>query len=286
MSDLSPQARALLEASAEGDDPSAADRARIRSALALRIGTGALVGGGIATASSSVGAAVIAAKVVKALVVMGLVFGAGALPWGDAERQDETVAVTTPAGGFVEREAFEHEPPPRVAPTAAAFAEDPVVELEAVDAMAPAPAAPLASAPVASVAGTSTNGTSTNGTSPGATSTGATSTRATARASGATGAEEPTAQEPSAEDLDAETALLRRARVAIRNGDVGAALAILAQHAGEFPKGQLRNEREALRVLALCRAGKTAEAKEAATPFLAGNSPLAVRIRESCAGTP
>jgi RNA polymerase sigma factor (sigma-70 family) len=54
----------------------------------------------------------------------------------------------------------------------------------------------------------------------------------------------PTASE--ADSLAAELALLQRARVAVREGRAADALALLEQHARQFPRGQLVDERRAL----------------------------------------
>ncbi len=59
MPGLSPRSRAILEAARHGDDPSPADRARIRRSLALRIGAG-LAAGGAASASASAAASGVA----------------------------------------------------------------------------------------------------------------------------------------------------------------------------------------------------------------------------------
>ena len=82
--------------------------------------------------------------------------------------------------------------------------------------------------------------------------------------------------------LKAETALVRKAHLALRGGDANGALALLDQHAREFPQGQLREERAAARVLALCRLGRKDEAKRAAGRMLDERSPLAERIRSAC----
>jgi hypothetical protein len=49
--------------------------------------------------------------------------------------------------------------------------------------------------------------------------------------------------------------------------DPDSALGALAQHAKTFPKGQLTEERMALEVMALSSAGRSIEAKNAATAF-------------------
>lgn len=85
--------------------------------------------------------------------------------------------------------------------------------------------------------------------------------------------------------LEKELVLLRRAKAALDRGDPGEALALLDRHEKTYPNGILAEERGATRVLALCSAGRTREAKTSASDFLAKypHSPSAVRVRGSCA---
>jgi hypothetical protein len=85
-------------------------------------------------------------------------------------------------------------------------------------------------------------------------------------------------------DLEGEARLLEQADADLRRGDANAALARLAEHAAKYPAGALREEREGVRVVALCRAGREAEGKAAAERFLARSphSSLATRIRAAC----
>jgi hypothetical protein len=96
----------------------------------------------------------------------------------------------------------------------------------------------------------------------------------------------PTARASSASptSISEETALLLGAESAIREGDAARALAQLDEHARRFPSGALVEEREATRVLALCAAGRAAEARAASERFLAAHprSPAAARVRTSC----
>jgi len=79
----------------------------------------------------------------------------------------------------------------------------------------------------------------------------------------------PSAPPPAAsERWAAERELIASARGAIASGDTAGALAALARHPREFPHGRLAEEREALRVLALARAGRTDEARAAADRFV------------------
>ena len=91
---------------------------------------------------------------------------------------------------------------------------------------------------------------------------------------------------PAADEstLERELLLLKQAKSALDQGDADKALGVLDQHEKTFPSGVLAEERGATRVLALCAAGRTAEAKSSAKDFLARypRSPSAVRVRASC----
>lgn len=84
--------------------------------------------------------------------------------------------------------------------------------------------------------------------------------------------------------LEKELALLRDAKSALDRGDADKALAALDEHAKTYPNGVLTEERGATRVLALCAAGRTGEARLSAQDFLAKypRSPSAARVRGSC----
>jgi len=71
------------------------------------------------------------------------------------------------------------------------------------------------------------------------------------------------AQESYAAELD----LLARAQVAYASREFSSALVLVAEHGRKFPSGRLAEEREALRVRALEGAGRTEEARRAATAF-------------------
>jgi hypothetical protein len=68
-------------------------------------------------------------------------------------------------------------------------------------------------------------------------------------------------------DLARERAIIDVARTAVARNRLSAALEAINRHAREFPKGQLSEEREGLRVLALARDGKSDEARERAAAF-------------------
>jgi len=84
----------------------------------------------------------------------------------------------------------------------------------------------------------------------------------------------------------AEVELIQRAQQALEAGDATAALVLLSEHARRFPNGALSEERDAARVLALCGAGQQDDAEQMGAAFLGRypSSPLASRVRASCAG--
>lgn len=69
------------------------------------------------------------------------------------------------------------------------------------------------------------------------------------------------------ESYAAELRLLQRAQAAYASSHFADALALAAEHRRRFPRGRLTEEREALRVRALSRAGRTDEADRAAKAF-------------------
>jgi hypothetical protein len=85
--------------------------------------------------------------------------------------------------------------------------------------------------------------------------------------------------------LAAEVNLLRDARQALKQGDAARAIARLEEHRSHFGGGSLVPEADALRVEALCMAGRTEEAAIEARDFVARrpDSPLARRFASTCA---
>jgi hypothetical protein len=77
----------------------------------------------------------------------------------------------------------------------------------------------------------------------------------------------PRVLESEAQQLAQERRAVDAARAALTAGDTSRALAVLDEHERAFPRGILREEREALAVRALARAGRGAEAKARAAVF-------------------
>jgi hypothetical protein len=77
----------------------------------------------------------------------------------------------------------------------------------------------------------------------------------------------PPSAEPRRETLAAERRLLETARAAVSRGQSGAAIEALEQHAQQYAKGLLAEEREALWVHALVGARRFTEARTKAAQF-------------------
>ena len=266
MSELGPEAREILRNGRDGDDPSAADRARIHSALMAAIAAGAattVAGQASASTASAIAdlglpASVGAAKPIatslfgsvfgKGLLIffLGAVGGIGALlAWPPANSSHTPVqsrGTANPAASIVEAVL--------PSPSAAALPEPPA-EKQASDSVIVA--APVFSAKPSAV-------------------------RLASSASA------PKTTEESADSLVAETQRLREAHGALRGGDPEKALQLLSEQAAEGEGQKLREERAAARVLALCKLGRVDEANAEAGAFLAQNprSPLADRVRNAC----
>jgi len=81
-----------------------------------------------------------------------------------------------------------------------------------------------------------------------------------------------------------ELGLIRRALTSLRDHDPKRALALLNEHASDYPEGAFATERRGLRVVALCAAGHVEQGREERSAFLhkAGTSPVAERVRRAC----
>lgn len=88
----------------------------------------------------------------------------------------------------------------------------------------------------------------------------------------------------SASSLAQETRLLTRAQSALAGGRHDEAISLADEHRRTFPKGTLRAELSAVRVLALCKSGNATRGRKAATQFLRTwpKSALAPSVRSAC----
>lgn len=90
--------------------------------------------------------------------------------------------------------------------------------------------------------------------------------------------------DPREDPLTVEAELIERARAAVKRGEPGTALELLARHERDFPTGRLVDERRVTRVLALCATGKTAQARGEAHEVARRHpgSALAQRLLDAC----
>jgi hypothetical protein len=258
MTALGPEANGLLDAARYGDEPTHADRDRVRAAIAARLAAGAAAAIGVGMAAKAPASALgtaggasaaaapvgVATKVLIAAALVGAI-GVGAATVGVALRSPKPPA-QMPA-----------QPVP-VAVDVPASAGGPTQDT----ASRPGEAVALSEARAAGSRPTLRTGPVTAGAA------------LSAHAAAATG------------DVAAEVRLLSEAHAAMRGGDAERALVLLEEHARRYPKGALGEERDAAKIAALCALGRVAEARQAADRFLraAPLSPHAGPIRASCGG--
>lgn len=256
MSELDPEARALIDAARDGLEATSEDRARIRRSVLAAVTTSAIGAGTVASAASAQSAiAVTSGTTLATKMLLGI-----------------ALVATVATGGVIAESAFHRaEPPsPRAAREVAAprVTEPPEVVAPRAIVREVAPPAPqttpveLASAPIA-----------------------APRPPRERRAPPPPVIVEP---EPPRAHLALEVAALRASDAARRGGRPADALRALDAYDRDFPSGTLRAEADAARVLTLCELGRADDARAVATRFLAQNpsSPLAARIRSSCASIP
>jgi len=249
MSDLGPEARAILSAGRDGDDPSPEDRARLKRKLLAGLAAGAATTAGAAEAAGAA-KSIAAAKATTALAWSSTVWKAIA----------GIVVIGAVSGGIVVAGA-EKGKPPRLAM--------PVITQSIADRKPPLAAAPADAAPE-----------ETKREEPKA-------EPQAKRIAGNTAPSAKTKEE-DADTLLEETRQLREARRALKDGDADRALALLDDKTAANQGEKLGEERAAARVLALCKLGRVEEANAEAAKFLEKNprSPLAARVRKACPTTP
>jgi hypothetical protein len=271
MSDLGPEARAIVGVARSADDPTPADRARLRGAVFAAIAAGSAVGaGGAASAAPAVAGAAkaagagalasisVAAKVGVAVAVAALV-GAGALvatrPGAEASRAPSSSAVAVVAPPRVEPLASSSSAAPAVPVASPAARVEPALEPSVVASAAPrvAPKSAIARA-------------------------------AASAAPEPVAPPSPAPAAPVEDPLAVEARRLGEVQGALAAGDPARALSLVDEQSAAFSKGELAEERRAARVIALCKLGRVAEARAAADAFLRDHpgSPLADRVRAAC----
>jgi len=288
MSDLSPGARAIIDQARDADGPSPADRARIRASLYAQIGLlgsvaasgnagggGLGAGDGVGAAASAAGSTSAAKLALAVMVALGLGIGGyflaskrGPVP-PDAEPAVSLAPAPSPPSPLPEVSPA----PAEIATPAPASKPDPVpVQPAPTDAK---PGLERSSArrskPRSAPRARSSAPRSTN--EPGTEPRGEPKSGPEAGPAGSTVAA-----------LGEESRLIRDARRALREGDAATALQRMTEHQERFRDGQLVQERQALRIIALCKLDRVEQAQREATVFTSRwpNSPHGARIRASC----
>ncbi len=305
MSELSPGARDVLERTRSAHDPTPADRARVRAALAAAIaGTagaagaaGAAPGGaasGAAGSAAVTGSAFPAAK----LVVVAVLTGGAAVGGGIALRGGDQVAQPVPSlvrpgpDAAARREVsppapvIDADPAPRQSPPAA-VPDETRLEKESIAPKAARPRGPTSRRAVQDQPAAGKTGAGAPGPAPAPAPAAAAPSRSPASApipSTRADPRPPAGSSGTEASLAAEAALLQRAALALRRGDHAAALSLASQHAARFPHSELDLERDALRAMALCQSGRLADGAALARQVArrAPSLPLASRVRRSC----
>jgi hypothetical protein len=257
MSELGPDARSILDAARGGDEPTDADRKRVHTSLARRIGVGAAILGTTTATTASAGGATLAGVSVgvstftKAVViVVGFVGVIG-------------------GGTYVVRRMTAPKPQPAHVATTNDTAKEPVKETTK-DTASPAPTnAPVIATPEPTVA-------------PDPAPTPVVKVTASPMPIVAPTSAPTTAPSAKKSAFDDELAAMQQAQ-AVLGSDPQKALTLLDAQSKQFPSGAFAQERAGMRVVALCELGRP-EARAQAEAFLAAHpqSPMALRIRSAC----
>lgn len=266
MNELGPDARSILEAARPGEDPTDGDRARVRSALARALAAGGAAAATTAAASSA------GAKGVGATATVKLAALTSTVTW----KAIATITLVAAVGAGISSFNTTLDAPadPRSPTTAGPPAE-------------PAPAQPHLSAAEMRGAATEPPSLPAPSPEPPPPAVEAPPARATTAAAGArVPPKTSTTSVPVVKEdaLIVETRRMREVHGALQSGEAGRALALLDEHSAAHAQGELRQERAAARVVALCELGRLDEAKVARESFLREDprSPLADRVRSAC----
>jgi hypothetical protein len=278
---MSARASSLLRKASGGFEPSLADKTKTRAAVARRVAVGVAAGAAFAASAKSAAAApsiAPAALAPAAPATAAAPVAAGFAGLGFATKLVAAIAIVgTVSAGAVTAHHTRSSSKPSSAPVASSVpvaadmqhraVHDPAPQQTAVDApVASAAVAPVAQTPIADL--------------PQKQPDHAPSTPAKIRTTITA-----TTSQASALQTGAENDLIQGAQRALAANDAASALALLNDHAQRFPNGQLAEDRDAERVLALCAVGRQEDAATAAAAFLSAypNSTSAPCVRSSCA---
>jgi hypothetical protein len=260
MTELGPEARALIDDASGVDAPSASDREKVRARLGVQLGVAA-VGAAASVAATKAGATGAGVK------AAGSLFG-GAGTLLAVKVLVGVVLATAVTAGVVLRG--------RHASATHVVSAPPVPTGNGADARAAAPLTPagsLSGAPAASAVPASPDAHIASR---------ATHPRVPAHPPAGLTASPPSA--PSADAVEGEAALFAKVHAAIDSGNGAAALELLDRHERLYPDGVLADQRAVERVLALCTVGRVSASREAAERFLVEHprSSQAAHVRRAC----
>jgi hypothetical protein len=273
---MSPDARELFDAGRAGVDPSSEVRARVRATLIERLGPAAAMAtvsiGASASAGAGAGGGTALLKVVSLCALGGALLGGG---YTAVHRLSTREIVVTPG-----------EPAAVARPQAVAVSPMSPVSPQPAQGPMAVEAPPLAAAPATPSRPRlpTTTAQSHAGPPPGArddTAASPADRQANAPRSSSSGS--GVGAVAPVDGLQAELGLVRAAHDALRAGQPAVALERTEEHRREYPDGALSEERDALRVCAICALGRS-DAETEAQAFLASHpsSPFVTRIREAC----
>lgn len=264
MSDLSSDARGVLERGFSVDGPSAERRERVKGRVLVALGGGMTALGTVSSVAGAAGSAVSGAATAAGVTSL---LGTSLFVW-----------FATGLGAGL-----------GVGGVAAV-----VQHVQLRDTVTQVPAVPVAKAPEPVPVVAAPQPESSVPFPVGPSSTQVTDARARDRSSPvapsvASNASVATPEAPRSSDstsMSEEAALLQSAQRALAGGRAQAALGLLAEHELRFPSGALAEERRVAKVLALCSLGRTEEAAILARAFVARSprSVLIPRLEASCVG--
>jgi hypothetical protein len=291
MSDLNSDDRALLEGARVGHEPTESDRARVRAALATRLGGGAGLATGTLVMSKAAATGVLT-KVVLSAALLATVAGVTAVAYRGTNHAAEVALASSSAPLHEPTLVLDREEAPGsieesssqgigagVGPAPAAMAPSkPSLESES-----PRPRA-MRTPRVDETVARASVATSDPLAAPPPSSPSAPVTEPPAMGLFATGATPAFSAPLARTTLEAETSLVRDGVAALNGGDAARALALFDEHARTFAGGVFTEERAAERVVALRALHRCAEARVAASEFVRDypRSPLAARVLATC----
>ncbi len=258
---MGPDARTVIERERQAPGPSPSERRRMRQAIAAALAAGVSASAAGTAAASKLATAAAGSSSGSSVVSTGLLswlgggLGVGALVV--AGSQILAPALLSPNG---------HQPSPADSVSMVSARAPLPSKVPVADVTPEPPATPPRPDPSPADAGLAGMRPSPHRTNP-----------------AEFGPAPSTLPKQASDSLREEYALLEQAHRAIEQGQNDRALGILAQHQRRFANGQLSEERQAARVLALCASGRV-QAHSEAKRFLAAHpkSLLGPRVRQEC----